>query len=288
MSLELPHVRLVLCEGVHDLWVMQRVLQCRHGYEKHEVPLGELPAPFGELIRGRIQKHYLEVLASAQRNETPQFSLAMKHPDVDFIFAFFTANGGLGSRDCASWLRELRKALRVVELRKSVSVDLDRRPGGRPWVQSTSICVVVDADDHPDKARNKMDKWWGEATNESLPTRGGLWIWPDGEGRDQGTLEAVLDDVDGGPDTTPGQEIVALLDEHAPKGCKYSKKSGGVARSARRTKARLGVHAQWNAPGASWATWLRDKGLSDEYIDDSDVLQRLGRWLVEGAPQQSI
>jgi len=275
MSLELPHVRVVLCEGAHDLWVMQRVLSRVYGYEKHKVPLGKLPDPFGRFIQGRVRDHYLEVLASAENYETPRFSLAMKHPNADFIFAFFTANGGVQSPDCKSWLKKLRQTLGT------------RLGGQRPGdilVRSTSIWVVVDADEDPVKARDNVEEWWGKATDESPPTRRGIWVWPDGEGRGAGTLEAVLDDVDGGPDATPGREIVALLDEHAPRGCKYSRKNGDVAVSARRTKARLGVVAQWNAPGASWATWLRDQGLSDEYIDDSEVLQRLGLWLVEGAP----
>jgi hypothetical protein len=149
--------------------------------------------------------------------------------------------------------------------------------------------VVVDADDRPSAVREDVKTWWGAEVStcsyvagEQPPTQAGLWIWPDGDGAQHGTLETVLDDVDGGPECTPGREIVALLEGHAPTGCKYAKPGENIPVSARRTKARLGVQAQWHSPGASWATWLKNEGLSDAYIDGSAVLKRLGCWLVEG------
>ncbi len=276
------HVRLVVCEGAHDLWVMQRVLERLHHYQKLKLSLSGLPQPLGSFIQKQVEKHYLTVQASHVMHETPHFSLAMKHPDSDFIFAFFTANGGLASPDCKAWLNDLRLAL-------GTRLGSPGAHGNR--IQSASVCVVVDADDDPAKAKSDVDAWWGSSVplrdyvaSSTPPTEVALWIWPDGKGAEFGTLETVLDELDGGPCVEPSNEIVKLLDEHAPSGCEYLKGGKSIAVCARRTKARLGVRAQWKAPGGSWATWLRDEGLSDTFIDKSDVLKDLGRWLVEKAP----
>jgi hypothetical protein len=285
MSLALPHVRLVVCEGAHDLWVMQRALEVLHGYHKLKTSLGELPQPLGTLITGQVERHYLSVQASRVTPETPHFSLALKHPSADFILAFFTANGGIVSNDCKTWLADLRAAL---------GTRLRTRGSGHR-MESASVSVVVDADDDPKKVRKEVEAWWfggapeaAQAPNTIPITYGGLWTWPDGKGAQHGTLEQVLDNVDGGCGGTPAREIVELLNTHAPTDCKYIRKAAPVVAAARQIKARLGVQAQWVAPGGSWATWLRDVGLSADYVKGSNVLNALARWLVEGAPSSML
>lgn len=47
MKMSLPHVRLVLCEGVHDLWVMRRSLEALSGYLVVKDALDKLLHPLG-------------------------------------------------------------------------------------------------------------------------------------------------------------------------------------------------------------------------------------------------
>jgi len=278
-------MRLVLCEGAHDLWVMRRVLEHQHGWSTHKVTLDALPYPLGHFVKSRVNDHYLKVKAhQAGAPETPNFSLVMKHPEADFLLAFFTGNGGLNTA-CTSWLDDARKTFQPRHFGRPSTGTADA-------VASTSVAVLVDGDADPASAIARVESWWGGPVVAGGWTGGpameplgqlGLWVWPDGVGLVPGTMEPVIDGVDGGPTGTPGSEIVTLLDEHAPDDCKYAK-GHGVALSARRTKARLGVQAQWASPGSSWASWLRDIGLSKNYIDDTAVLNRVGEWLAAGVP----
>lgn len=282
-------MRLVLCEGAHDLAVMKSVLTELHGFCEVRRPIGALPHPLGVFVKARVEKHYLTVKThQAGFNERPNFSAVMESADRSVLLAFFTAGGELNNKHCASWLEEVRlvfaqaRFTAVAEQVKGVST-----------VGSASLAVVVDADDDPAQAIAMVQRWWGSAAieaggfvdvNAGLIRRVGVWIWPGGCGGEPGTLEAVLEGVDGGPGGTVAGEIVALLDRHAPDECKYAKASGPVALHARRTKARLGVQAQWTSPGSSWATWLRMVGLRAEFIRGEPIFAALGAWLLDESP----
>lgn len=164
---------------------------------------------------------------------------------------------------------------------------------GPTWIASTSWAVVIDADKDPAAAVDGVAAWWGSVvpaaewspgSGSTTPAPIGLWVWPKGDASEAGTLEPLLDNVDGGPTATPGSDITALLDTHAPDGSKYTKDEDPIAHKAARIKARLAVHAQWSHPGSSWATWLSKDGLTKDFIDSSHELKALGVWLVDGLP----
>lgn len=109
MSLPTPHVRFVLCEGSHDLGVIRKVLEHRHGYKKSKVKLTDLPEPLGKFVLGWIEKHFQSVkVSSVGFPEKPNFSMVMTHPTDDVHLAFFTAGGGLNNDVCRTWLADAR------------------------------------------------------------------------------------------------------------------------------------------------------------------------------------
>ena len=141
----MEHIRLLFCEGPHDLAILRHVLRARCEFEKSSRTYNELPEPLSSFLLKHLQGDvpgHVQVGDPARRPSFSEVFIRQVNDHKRWIFVF-TCGKPLAPNETTlpSFITELRKVIQ--------SPLRPKQPQAQPrtWSTRCSLAFVFDADE---------------------------------------------------------------------------------------------------------------------------------------------